>query len=138
MAGIVMNKAEERALAFLVGKSGYTVRLLNLRLFQNNITPTEADVVGAYTEATFTGYAAAAMASGDWTISGTTPTTAVGAQKTFVSSANQAPQNIYGWYMTTVTDNELTHAFRFTDAPRVITNLGDQILVIARITAANG
>lgn len=138
MAGIVMNKAEERALAFLIGKSGYTVRLLNLKLFQNDITPAETDVVGGYTEATFTGYAAAVMASADWTISGTTPTGAVGAQKTFESSANQAVQNIYGWYLTTATDNELVFAFRFTDAPRPITNLGDQILVIPRATAANG
>ena len=68
MAVIATDKAEERALAFLIGKSGYTVRLLNLKLFKNDITPAEADVVGAYTEATFTGYTAAVMASADWTI----------------------------------------------------------------------
>jgi hypothetical protein len=138
MAVVNTDKAEERALAFLVGKSGYTVRLLNLKLFTNDITPAEADVVGAYTEATFTGYAAAVMASADWTISGTTPTAAVAAQKTFASTAAQALQNVYGWYMTTATDNELVQAFRFTDAPRPIQNDGDQILVIVRLTAANG
>lgn len=138
MAVIATDKAEERALAFLIGKSGYTVRLLNLKLFQNNITPAEADVVGAYTEATFTGYTAAVMASADWTISGTTPTAAVAAQKTFASTAAQAVQNIYGWYLTTATDGELVFAFRFADAPRPIQNNGDQILIIPRLTAANG
>jgi hypothetical protein len=138
MAGVVMDKAEERALAFLINKAGYTVRSVTLRLFKNDITPIEADVVGTYTEATFTGYAAIPMPSANWTISGTTPTTAVGSQQTFASTANQTLQDIYGWYITTDTDNELVFAFRFSDAPRPIQNNGDQIIIIARLTAANG
>ena len=137
MAGVVMNKAEERSLAFLVGKSGYTVRTLILRLFKNDITPAEDDVVGDYTEATFTGYAEKALASGDWTISGTTPTQAQAASQTFTSSANQTLQNIYGFYLVSATDGELTHALRFADAPRPIANNGDFINVVPRITHAN-
>ena len=125
MAAVLMNKAEERALAFLIGKAGYTVRTLILKLYQNDVTPAEDDVVGDYTVATFTGYADAALASGDWTITGTTPTLATCAQKTFTSSAGSQNQTIYGYYVVTDTDNELVFAERFSDAPRTIVNNGD-------------
>jgi hypothetical protein len=138
MASVPTDKCHERALAFLVGKSGYTVRTLVMRLFKNDFTPLETSVVGDLTVADFTGYADATLASGDWTLSGTSPNLATAAVKTFTSSAGSQNQDIYGWYLVTATDNELIVAERFSDAPKNIANNGDAISVIARLTAANG
>lgn len=138
MAAIINDKAEERALAFLINKAGYTLRAVTLRLFKNDMTPAEDDVVGDYTEADFTGYSAAAVPSADWTISGTTPTLATAVTKNFVSGADQALQNIYGWFLTTDTDNDVVAAERFADAPLPIVNNGDFIPVTIQLTAANG
>ena len=137
MAGVVTNKGEERGLAFTVGKSGYTVRTLILKLYKNDITPAQTDVVGAYTEATFSGYAAVPLASGDWTLSGTTPSQAVAGLQNFTSDMDQAAQDIYGYYLVSDTDDELIAAERFSNAPLVIQNNLDQIGVSAKITLDN-
>lgn len=129
MAGVLVNKGEERMLAFLVNKSGYTLRDLVLCLYKSNTTPAEADTLATYTEADFTGYTNITLVSADWTIAAGAPSTATGAAQTFTSTANQAAQNIYGYFLKTATDNELIAAERFTTAPIVIQNDGDSIQI---------
>jgi hypothetical protein len=133
MTLLVPNIGEELALkAFLNHTAGQN---LVLRLFQNNITPAETDVAVTYTEATFTGYANVTLTGSSWTVVQGAPTEATFAQQTFSSTAAQATQNIFGYYLTQVTSGSLAWAERFTDGPYPIANNGDQIKVTPKITA---
>jgi hypothetical protein len=131
MALVFPNGGEDIALAALVNKTA--PQNLVLRLYQNNVTPSETDTVGAYTEATFTGY-------GPITLTGATWVTTAGVnvaypEQTFTSTTSQATQNIYGYYLTQVSSGLLVYAERFSDAPNPVTNNNDQILVTPTISA---
>lgn len=134
MAGVLSNIGEERMLGLIVNKSGLSLENLILKLFQSNTTPAEGDTAATYTEASFTGYLAVTLVSADWTVTPGAPSSAAAAQKTFTSSANQATQNIYGYYLVTATGNVLVAAERFSDAPNPITNNGDNIKVTITLT----
>lgn len=109
---------------------GGTVGLaaLTIHLYQNNFTPTKGDTLAAYTEATFSGYAAqnSGALGGDvwdgvnfvWTQQAATVTFAVG--------AGGVPNNVYGAYWTSA-DGKLIAAERFAGAPIVMNTLGFSI-----------
>lgn len=131
MALLFPNGGEDIALAAIVNKTA--PQNLVLRLYQNNITPSETDTASTYTDATFTGYVAITLTGASWTV---TPGVNVAyPQQTFTSSAAQATQNIYGYYLTQVSSGLLVYAERFSDAPTPITNNNDQILVTPTINA---
>ena len=134
MAGVLVNNGEDRMLGLLVNKSGYTLAGLTLRLYKNNVTPAETDTAATYTEATFTGYAAVSLATGDWTLTPGNPSSAAAAQKSFTSSADQTAQDIYGYYLTENAANTLVAAELFAAGPYTIANNGDIIKVTATIT----
>lgn len=69
-----------------------------LKLFVTNVTPSKADTVSTYTECTATGYLAATLASGSWSVAtvGST-TTASYATVTFNLTATAT---CYGYYIT--------------------------------------
>ncbi|HWP59545.1 MAG TPA: hypothetical protein VNL14_16755 [Candidatus Acidoferrales bacterium] len=129
---LVPNQGEQIALEALVNKTA--PQNLVLRLFKNNVTPAEGDTEANYTEADFTGYSAITLTGANWTVTTGAPSEASYAQQTFSSSANQAAQNIYGYYLTQVTSGKLVWAERFTDGPYPIANNGDQIKVTPKIT----
>lgn len=133
MALLVVDGGESLALQYLVNKAA--PQDLVLCLFQSNTTPAETDVIGTYTEATFTGYANITLAGASWTITGTAPTSAGYAQQSFTSSAGSQSQNIYGYYLKRVTGGELVYAERFSNGPYLIQNNGDVIKVTPTITA---
>lgn len=133
MALVVPNGGEVIALQLLVNKVSVTENLV-LCLFQNNVTPAETDVIGTYTEATFTGYANVNLTGASWTVTGGAPSSASYAQQTFTSTAVQS-QTIYGYYLKRATTGDLVFAERFSDAPVTITNNGDLIKVTPTITA---
>lgn len=82
------------ALSALVNRPpGYT-----LRLFTNNITPNTSNVVGDFTEATFTGYGATALAG--WTAAAVVAHVAGTTANPITFTATGAYQSIYGWYVT--------------------------------------
>lgn len=105
-----------------------------LKLYQNNITPSATDVAGTYTEATFTGYSAITLAAATWTVVAANPSTATHAQQTFTSSANQATQQVYGYYLIGTTSGKLYWAERFSDGPYPISFNNDQIKITPKIT----
>lgn len=134
MSLLVPDVGEAYLLSAFVAKQPATVPIL--KLYTNNITPSETDINTTYTEATFTGYSAISMsAGGSWTVSGTSPTMISYAQQTFTSSANQTTQQIYGYYVLATTSNTLLWAEKFSDGPYPITNNGDQIKITPQITA---
>lgn len=74
-----------------------------IRLFQNNLTVSPLTVLGDLTEADFSGYAAEAIAGGDWQ----TPAKIMpdgsarqilGTVVTFDQTASTISNTVYGWY----------------------------------------
>lgn len=132
MTLLVVNQGEAIALEALVNKTA--PQNLVLRLFKNNKTPTETDTEADYTEADFTGYAAATLTGASWTSTPGAPSEVSYAQQTFTSSAGSQSQPVYGYYLTQAISGKLVLAERFTDGPYTIVNNGDQIKVTPKIT----
>lgn len=133
MSIVIPNGGEAIVLEYLVNKDA--PEDLVLRLFQNDVTPAEADTTAAYTEATFTGYASKTLAGASWATTLGAPSDVAFAEQTFASTANQAVQNIYGYYYVRATTLDLVGAERFTNAPFAIQNNGDEIRITPQITA---
>lgn len=134
MTLVVCDGGESIALRYLVNKLA-TPEDLVLCLFKSNTTPAEADVIGTYTEADFTGYSNITLTGASWTVSGTAPTSIGYAQQTFTSSAGSQNQSVYGYYLKRASGGELVWAERFSDGPYVIVNNGDAIKITPTITA---
>jgi hypothetical protein len=107
---------------------------LVLRLFQNNITPSDTDTHTTYTEATFTGYASITLTGASWG-AGSAGTTTY-AQQTFTRTSTGAGQTIYGYYVTQLTSGVLMWSERDGAGPFTITNNGDTVKVTPTLTAS--
>ena len=136
MAGNTCNGSKAIILANALNKTA--PQNLTLRLYKNNITPTDGDNVNAsgYTEATFTGYTSIALTAASWTITTADPCAAAYAQQTFTSSIDQTAQLIYGYYMTRA-DGSLMFAERFSDGPYTISTNGQTIKVTPNFTLSD-
>lgn len=132
MAGLLVAGGENFGLQYLVGAAA--VQGLTLKLFQNNYTPVIGDVVGNYTEATFTGYSAKVLTPATWVLSGSNPAQITYPQQAFLSSADQAVQAIYGYYLIRTSGGELIAAERFATPPINIQFNGDTINITPKIT----
>lgn len=132
MALVVPNAGEGRALHNFLNKTAPQDQ--SLRLYQNNITPAETDTAATYTVATFTGYANIALNGASWTVTEGAPSSAAAAQQVFASTADQAAQSIYGYYVVQAVSGIIMWAERFTNGPYVIANNGDEIRVTPQIT----
>lgn len=72
----------------------------DLRLYSNNVTPSEISVIGDFTECTFTGYASQSMTP--WSTSylpGILSAEGLSPPRTFTCTAG-GPQNVYGVFVT--------------------------------------
>lgn len=125
------NGGENIALEALVNKTAG--QNLVLRLYSNNITPSETDVTATYTEATFPGYAGITLTGANWNTG--TGTVTYNAQQTFTRSSTGTTENIYGYYCTQVTSTLLVYAERDAAAPAAVTNNGDNVRLTPAITA---
>lgn len=133
MALLVPNASEGTMLEYILNKTAPTD--LVIRLFMNNITPAETDVLATYTEAVFVGYTPLVMAGVDWTITPGAPTEAVGTQQVFTAGGPGLPVLIYGYYMTrTGPTGLLMWAERFTTGPFNLQSAGDEIKVTPKFT----
>lgn len=132
MALVLPSNGEGDALAAIVAKT--PAENLVLRLYTSDTTPAETDTAATYTEATFTGYAAITLTPASWVVTEGAPSDATYPQQTFTSSADQAPQSVYGYYLTRVTSGRLAWAERFPNGPYVIANNGDNIDVTPKFT----
>lgn len=131
MALNVPDVGENVALEAFVNKTA--PQNLQLRLFQNNITPSDTDTTATYTEATFTGYAAIALTGASWNAAAAGNIT-YSAQQTFTSSG-VVSNSIYGYYVTQVTSTILCWSERDASAPFVVANVGDAIKLTPSISA---
>jgi len=106
-----------------------------LRLYTNNITPGEADVLASYTQSTGTGYGPITLTGATWavaTVAGTT--TAEYPQQTFTYTGAEA--NIYGYYVTNAAPSLVLWAERFTDGPYSIPSGGGSVKITPKIELA--
>jgi hypothetical protein len=107
---------------------------LVLRLYSNNITPSDTDTAGTYTECTFAGYAPITLTGASWS-AGSGGTTSY-AQQTFTRSSTGTAENVYGYYITQLTSGVLMWSERDSAGPFAITNNGDTVKVTPTISAS--
>lgn len=130
MALNVPDVGENKALEHMVNKTA--PENLTLRLFQNNITPSDTDTTATYTESTFTGYAGITLTGATW---GAASAGSIAyAQQTFTCSG-AASQSVYGYYINQVTSTVLMWSERDASAPFAIAVSGDAVRVTPTITA---
>lgn len=109
------------------------------RLFVNDVTAglTDAQIdaltAASFTEASFAGYAAAALTGGSWTTTQDEPSTGVYAAQTYTRSSTGTPQTVYGVYYTLTAGGALRWFETFA-TPVVVENLGDAVVLTPRIT----
>lgn len=134
MTVIIPDQGEQAIL-----EDGVTGVAYMLRLFTNDaltgLTPTEVDALTELdlTEATFTGYAAAAVAAVDWTVTAGDPTEAVNVVKSFTSTADQTAEVVRGYYVTRTSDGALIWLEELPGPITVEFNT-DEIQITPRIT----
>lgn len=129
MSGLVTNEGELIALRYITGAVASTEGLV-LKLFQNNLTPTEGTLTGALTEATFTGYAAAPLTS--WTFTAGEEPVAEHPLVDFTSTIDQTAQIVYGYYIVQAGSGSLVFVERFP-LPVQISFVGDTVRVQPRL-----
>jgi hypothetical protein len=109
---------------------------LTLKLFCNNITPTQTD--STYTEATGGDYAAKTLTCGSWTITpANDPSDAVYAQQVFTfNGALTTNGTIYGYYVEDA-DGTKIYAERLA-VPFTPASNGDHLDITPKIQASSG
>ena len=129
---LVPDVGENLILAMIVNKTA--PQDLVLRLYSSNTTPAETDTAATYTEATFSGYAAANLAGATWGgPSGGTIT--YGSQQTFTHNGGGVSNSIYGYFVTQLTSGILLYAERDGSAPFTLANNGDNVKITPTISA---
>lgn len=115
-----------------VGEAELLDRIVNsddlvLRLFTNNLTPSDSTTLGSITEASGSGYASITLTGGDWTVdTDAGVTTAEFAEQTFTFSGSIT---IYGYYVTTPGGSPvLLWIERFASAPLSFPGSGELAL----------
>lgn len=108
-----------------------------VELFQNDVTPTRATLIGSYTVATYTGYANEAITWLAPSISDDGVAEIVGTVAEFRPTGSGVANNIYGAYVTT-SGGALIGAVRFDNAPVPMAGVNDSILVTIRIRTQIG
>lgn len=126
----VVDHGEQDMLTLILA-ANYT-----LKLYSSNTVLTDAITAASLTEATFTGYSAKALTGGAWSISSGAPAAGSYAQQSFTSTADQAAQTIYGYYVVRTSDGRLQWVEAFT-SPIVVEFNNDSIRVTPRLTLAD-
>jgi hypothetical protein len=141
MALIITNAGEAIFLAnMLKQQAGYNY---DVRLFSNNVTPAATSVSGDFVEVSGGGYSAQQLTAATWGITGTNPTTAsYGAtiSFTFTGAPTTNSGYVYGYYVTVRSGADagvMVWGDRFTNAPIIIANNGDEIRITTMTLGLN-
>lgn len=106
----------------------------NLHLYSNNLTPNTSSTLGSFTECTFPGYAAIALASfGAPSVSSHVATMSE-TTRTFTRSSTGTAENVYGYFVTDDTDTVLLWSEKDPNGPFVMQNAGDSYSVLVKLT----
>lgn len=129
---IAIPNVQRRAIVNELIGAGNFLDAAVIHLYKNDYTPGPATVVGDFTEADFTGYAASAIVV--WGTVLTDPSNVAyvaGDAKTFASTGSAVPNTIYGYWAQGA--GGLMYAERF-DAPIPILGVGDGIVLVPRFS----
>jgi len=129
MTLVVPNSAEVLILGYILNKNAPTE--LNIKLYANDIIPSEADTVSTYVEVSGGGYVEKQLTAASWSISAGNPSTSEHPQVPWVFSG--VAGLVYGYYVVRRTGGELLWAERFTNGPYNIAQNGDEIRVTPRL-----
>ena len=125
------DTGENLALEMIVNKTA--AQNLIIRLYKNNITPSDTDTAGTYTEAVFPGYAAITLTGASWNAAAA-GSIAYSAQQTFTCSG-AATDDIYGYYVVQSASGTLLYSERDGSAPFAVRVSGDAIKITPTIGA---
>jgi hypothetical protein len=125
------DAGENLSLEMIVNKTA--PQNLLLKLYKNNITPSDTDTAGTYTEATFPGYSAITLTGASWNTAAS-GTIAYSAQQTFTCSG-VATDDIYGYYVVQASSGTILYSERDGSAPFAIRNSGDAVKITPTISA---
>lgn len=131
MALNVPDVGENAILEMIVNKTAPQNPVL--KLYKNNITPSDTDTGATYTEATFGGYAAITLTGASWN-SAASGSISYGSQQTFTCNAT-ATDDIYGYYVVQTTSGILLWSERDASAPFAVRNSGDAVKITPAIGA---
>ncbi|TXH08475.1 MAG: hypothetical protein E6R04_10635 [Spirochaetes bacterium] len=131
MALNVPDVGENAILEMIVNKTAAQNPVL--KLYKNNITPSDTDTAGTYTEATFGGYAAVTLTGASWN-SAASGSISYGSQQTITCNAS-ATDDIYGYYIVQTTSGILLWSERDANAPFAVRNSGDAIKITPSLGA---
>ena len=131
MALNVPDVGENKILEALVNKTA--PQDLVLKLYKNNVTPSDTDTAATYTEATFPGYAAINLGGASWNAAAA-GSIAYSAQQTFTCSG-VATDDIYGYFLVQLASGVLIWSERDASAPFAIRVSGDAVKLTPTITA---
>ena len=126
------DTGENIALEALVNKT--TPQDLVVRLYSNNITPSDTDVTATYTEATFPGYSSQTLAGANWGAASSGSIT-YGSQLTYTRTSTGAGETIYGYFVTQAASGILVYSERDASAPVTMANNTDAIRFTPVISA---
>lgn len=132
MALVVPDVGENAILQMIVNKTA--AENLSLRLYSNNITPSETDTLATYTQSTFSGYAAITLTGANWN-NAASGSIAYNAQQTFTATGTPS-ENVYGYTVSQVTSGILLWSERAASAPFAIAAAGDAVKLTPTITAS--
>lgn len=127
------NVGEGKALEFLVNKSAPAN--LVLILFSNNVTPTNATVLGDLTEMSGGGYSSVTLTGASWTVTPGSPSLASYAEQVFAFSSVPGTPTVYGYAIKSGTT--LIAVERLPSAPFTVASAGDEVKITPQITLAS-
>lgn len=125
------DSGENLVLEMIVNKTA--AQNLVIKLYKNNITPSDTDTAATYTEATFPGYSAITLTGASWNAAAS-GTITYSAQQTF-SCTGTSTDDIYGYYVVQATSGTLVYSERDANAPLAIRVSGDNIKITPTISA---
>lgn len=125
------DSGENLVLEMIVNKTA--PQNLVIKLYKNNITPSDTDTAGTYTEATFPGYAAITLTGASWSAA-SGGTIAYGSQQTY-SCTGTSTDDIYGYFVVQASSGTLLYSERDANAPLAIRVNGDNIKITPTISA---
>ena len=133
MSMLVPNAGEVLVLEMIVNKTA--AQNLVLKLFQSNTTPAETDTAATYTEADFSGYAAATLTGASWGSgsAGAPSSITYGSAQSFTADTSVS-NDIYGYFYVQATSGTILAAERDASAPFAVRNSGDKVQLTPAIT----
>lgn len=130
MSLVVPDVSELLMLQYIVNKAAQENQVL--KLYKNDLTPSDSTVIGNLTESTEAGYAAVTLVGATWTTTQSLGvSTAAYSERTFTFTT---AANVYGYYVVGASSGTLLWVERFSGAPFQLPNSGGEISVTPQIT----